>query len=174
MKTFQMNLPGYDSSRDDTDELVRWINAPTKRAAEVFAKSIGAENVEQIRGIEEEEVDHVLDGRGWVIRSMDPNRQWENDFEERTLNSKKRKTEMKNHNPVGYSLEHIDKKIPFGKIPIGRAFHKGDGLCMKTEGSYNNKTNAVTFGCDAGLLLYINDDTLVIPVNASISATTVV
>lgn len=84
---------------------------------------------------------------------------------------------MKDHNPIGYCLEHRDKKVPFGKILVGRAFcrnENGSNLCMKTERSYNNKTNAVQFGCGAGILLYINDDILVVPVNASISATTLI
>ena len=85
-----MNLPGYDSSRDDTDELVRWVNAPSKRAAEFFARRIGAENVEQISYHTEEGVDYYLNKEGKILKSssylkLDPNRQWEADFESRVL-----------------------------------------------------------------------------------------
>lgn len=94
MKTFQMNLPGYDSSRDDTDELVRWVNAPSKKAAEFFAKRIGAENVEQISYHAEEGVDYYLNKEGKILKSsrlkLDPNRQWEADFEERCLSTKEK------------------------------------------------------------------------------------
>jgi hypothetical protein len=73
MKTFQMNLPGYDSSRDDTDELVKWINAPNIEAAKIFAQKIGAEidSVEELthpwKMTIEDGVDYYVDERGEII-----------------------------------------------------------------------------------------------------------
>lgn len=82
---------------------------------------------------------------------------------------------MIDHDPLGYSIGDSETKVPFHKIKMGRTFlftldeGRGNVLCMRTEGSYNNKlTNAVTFGCSAGELIHINDKTLVIPVRASI------
>ena len=65
-----MNLPGYDSSRDDTDELVRWVNAPNTRSVRLFAKSIGAEveSVEEISYHEKEGIDYWVDRDGYMTK----------------------------------------------------------------------------------------------------------
>jgi len=70
MKTFQMNLPGYDSSRNDTDELVKWVNAPSKRAARLFAQLIGMEieSVEKISYHKEEGIDYWVDRDGYMTK----------------------------------------------------------------------------------------------------------
>jgi len=71
MKTFQMNMPGYDSSTDETDDLVIWVNAPNIDAAKKYAEKRGAENVEEITHpwemTIEDGIDHYVNEKGDII-----------------------------------------------------------------------------------------------------------
>lgn len=68
MKTYQMNLPGYDSSKDNTDDFVRWVNAPNLESVRIFARRIGAENIEEIPlSSFEDGVDYEIGNDGTII-----------------------------------------------------------------------------------------------------------
>ena len=41
MKTYQLTLSGYDGSTDATDHLIKWVNASSLAAVEVYAAQQG-------------------------------------------------------------------------------------------------------------------------------------
>lgn len=69
MKTYEITLPGFDGSTDETDDLVIWVNAPNPLIAYEFAKSLNADCEELIRDHDysfEDGVDFILDENGVV------------------------------------------------------------------------------------------------------------
>lgn len=41
MITYQLTLKGFDASRDDTDDLIKWVNAPSRAALDAYVQTMG-------------------------------------------------------------------------------------------------------------------------------------
>jgi hypothetical protein len=81
---------------------------------------------------------------------------------------------IKNHYTLGYETKTIEKSVEFEQIDVGKLFYLGGtGLLMKTEPSYNNKTNSVSFGDSAGRLLFVKPNAIVLPMNGHIEASNI-
>lgn len=39
MKTYQLTLAGFDGSTDRTDHLIKWVNAPSRAALDLYIKA---------------------------------------------------------------------------------------------------------------------------------------
>lgn len=70
--TYQLSLEGWQGDTDETDDLVKWVNAPSRGSLEAFVARQGwrpdASGVDSIGpfGIEDG-VDYVIDGAGEIV-----------------------------------------------------------------------------------------------------------
>ena len=96
LDTYELTLEGFDINTDETDQLVKWINAPTKESLEMFLERVWQPDNFRVMDLLQETprllsgrklkvcdgVDIVLDEEGRIVYAMEEIEYWKIDVDE--------------------------------------------------------------------------------------------